>query len=116
MPAPERMHFIDAAGKADPEILSLAKGPVRQPKAREVLIRVAAAGVNRPDILQRSGSYPPPPGASPVLGLEVSGTIAACGTGAERWQEGHEVCALVPGGGYAEYCVAPEAHCLNIPR
>src|SRR3954452_19338014 len=108
MPAPERMHFIDAAGKGDPEILRLGEGPVPQPKAGEVLIRVAAAGVNRPDVLQRTGSYPPPPGASPVLGLEVSGTIAASGAGVERWKAGDRVCALVPGGGYAEYCVAPE--------
>src|SRR3954454_6843236 len=116
MTLPERMRFIDMTGTGSPEVLTLAEGPVPQPGAGEVLIRVTAAGVNRPDLLQRSGSYPPPPGASPVLGLEVSGTIASCGSGVERWQEGHEVCALVPGGGYAEYCVAPEAHCLNIPR
>src|SRR3954454_2248058 len=116
MPAPERMHFIDAAGKADPEILSLAKGPVRQPKAREVLIRVAAAGVNRPDVLQRTGSYPPPPGASPVLGLEVAGTVAALGPEVTEWHMGDAVCALVPGGGYAEYCVAPAPQCLPVPQ
>jgi putative PIG3 family NAD(P)H quinone oxidoreductase len=86
------------------------------PGAGEVLIRVAAAGVNRPDVLQRSGHYPPPPGASPVLGLEVSGTITARGAGAALWRDGAEVCALVPGGGYAEYCVAPESHCLPVPR
>jgi putative PIG3 family NAD(P)H quinone oxidoreductase len=110
------MRFIDMTGTGGPEVLTVAEGPVPQPGDGEVLIRVEAAGVNRPDVLQRSGSYPPPPGASPVLGLEVSGTIAACGAGATRWNEGNEICALVPGGGYAEYCVAPEAHCLPIPR
>ena len=86
------------------------------PAAGEVLIRVAAAGVNRPDILQRTGNYPPPPGASPILGLEVSGTIAALGPGVTEWREGDPVCALVAGGGYAEYCVAPAPQCLPVPR
>jgi putative PIG3 family NAD(P)H quinone oxidoreductase len=116
MMVPDRMRFIDMTGTGGPEVMRLVEGPVPQPGNGEVLIRVAAAGVNRPDILQRSGSYPPPPGASPVLGLEVSGTVAACGAGAARWKEGDEICALVPGGGYAEYCVAPEAHCLPVPR
>jgi putative PIG3 family NAD(P)H quinone oxidoreductase len=116
MPVPERMRFIDMTGPGGPEVMRLAEGPVPRPGDGEVLIRVAAAGVNRPDVLQRSGSYPPPPGASPVLGLEVSGTIAARGAGAERWTEGEEVCALVPGGGYAEYCVTPASHCLPVPR
>src|SRR3954468_13207276 len=116
MPVPERMRFIDMTGTGGPEVLALAEGKVPVPSAGEVLIRVAAAGVNRPDVLQRMGSYPPPPGASPVLGLEVSGTIAALGEGAEGWHEGDQVCALVPGGGYAEYCLAPAAHCLPVPR
>src|SRR3954470_16348331 len=116
MPVPDRMRFIDMTGTGGPEVMRLVEGPVPQPGDGEGLIRVAAAGVNRPDILQRSGSYPPPPGASPVLGLEVSGTVAARGAGAERWKEGDEICALVPGGGYAEYCVAPGAHCLPVPR
>ena len=81
-----------------------------------MLIKVAAAGVNRPDVLQRSGSYPPPPGASPILGLEVAGEIVALGAGGDRWQVGDQVCALVPGGGYAEYCIAPAAQCLPVPR
>jgi putative PIG3 family NAD(P)H quinone oxidoreductase len=81
-----------------------------------VLIRVAAAGVNRPDVLQRMGSYPPPPGASPVLGLEVSGKIATVGRDVSEWRESDEVCALVPGGGYAEYCVTPAPHCLPVPQ
>jgi putative PIG3 family NAD(P)H quinone oxidoreductase len=116
MPVPDRMRFIDMTGPGGPEVLTLAEGKVPQPGSGEVLIRVAAAGVNRPDVLQRSGSYPPPPGASPVLGLEVAGTIAACGAGVDRWRAGDEICALVPGGGYAEYCIAPAAHCLSVPR
>jgi putative PIG3 family NAD(P)H quinone oxidoreductase len=110
------MRFIDMAGPGGPEVLWLADGPVPRPGPREVLIRVAAAGVNRPDLLQRAGSYPPPPGASPVLGLEVAGTIAALGGEVADWREGDSVCALVPGGGYAEYCLAPAPHCLPVPR
>ena len=110
------MRFIDVAGPGGPEVLRLATGPVPRPAQQEVLIRVAAAGVNRGDVLQRRGSYPPPPGASPVLGLEVSGTIAALGPDAGKWHEGDQVCALVPGGGYAEYSIAPAAHCLPVPK
>ena len=77
---------------------------------------MAYAGVNRPDVLQRSGSYPPPPGASPHLGLEVSGTVIATGPQASRWRVGDQVCALTPGGGYAQYCLADERHCLPVPR
>jgi putative PIG3 family NAD(P)H quinone oxidoreductase len=98
-----------------PEVLQPVDVPVPTPGAREVLIRVAAAGVNRPDLMQREGKYPPPPGASEIPGLEVSGTIAACGPGTERWREGDRVCALVSGGGYAEYCVAPDVQCLPVP-
>ena len=115
-PLPQSMRFIDMAGPGGPEVLRLADGPVPRPGPREVLIRVAAAGVNRPDLLQRAGSYPPPPGASPVLGLEVAGTIAALGGEVADWREGDSVCALVPGGGYAEYCLAPAPHCLPVPR
>jgi NADPH2:quinone reductase len=115
-PLPGSMHFIDMAGHGGPEVLKLATGPLPQPGPQEVLIRVAAAGVNRPDVLQRMGSYPPPPGASPVLGLEVSGTIAALGAELTDWHEGDEVCALVAGGGYAEYCVAPAPQCLQVPK
>jgi NADPH:quinone reductase len=110
------MRFIDMTGPGGPEVLKLAAGPVPQPGPQKVLIRVAAAGVNRPDVLQRMGSYPPPPGASPVLGLEVSGTIAAVGPEVTEWREGDEVCALTPGGGYAEYCLAPAVHCLRVPK
>jgi NADPH:quinone reductase len=83
--------------------------------ANDVLIRVAYAGVNRPDVLQRTGSYAPPPGASPIMGLEVSGHVVAVGTDVTSWKIGDAVCALTPGGGYAEYCAAPAAHCLPIP-
>jgi NADPH:quinone reductase len=115
-PSPEQMRYIDMAAPGGPEVLQLATGPVPRPATGEVLIRVAAAGVNRPDILQRTGSYPPPPGASPIPGLEVSGTIAALGPGVvTEWREGDEVCALVAGGGYAEYCVAPAPQCLPVP-
>src|SRR5947209_13497122 len=115
-PLPASMRFIDMTGPGGPEVLKLAAGPVPQPGPQEVLIRVAAAGVNRPDVLQRMGSYPPPPGASPVLGLEVSGTIAAVGPKVREWREGDAVCALTPGGGYAGYCLAPAPHCLPVPR
>ena len=101
------MIAISIAKPGGPEVLQPIEMPAPRPGPREVLIRVAAAGVNRPDLMQREGKYPPPPGASDIPGLEVSGTIAACGPGVERWREGDEVCALVSGGGYAEYCVAP---------
>jgi len=110
------MRFIDMTGYGGPEVLTLAEGPVPSPGTGEVLIRVAAAGMNRGDIMQRTGNYPPPPGASPVLGLEVSGTIAAVGENVGDWREGQEVCALIAGGGYAEYCAAPALQCLPVPR
>jgi NADPH:quinone reductase len=94
--------------------------PVERPKpaiaSNEVLIAVAAAGVNRPDVMQRMGLYPPPPGASDIPGLEIAGTIAEVGPDVERWREGDEVCALVSGGGYAEYCAAPAPQVLPAPR
>src|SRR4051812_24637380 len=100
------MNFIHIAQPGPADVLQLAEMPTPAPGPGEVLIRVAAAGVNRPDIAQREGKYPPPPGASPILGLEVAGTIAAAAPDS-GWREGDAVCALVPGGGYAEYCVAP---------
>jgi putative PIG3 family NAD(P)H quinone oxidoreductase len=96
-------------------VLIPAQRPVPQPKADEVLIKVAVAGVNRPDCLQRAGSYDPPPGASDLPGLEVSGTVVAKGAAADRWQLGDKVCALANGGGYAEYCTAPQTQCLPVP-
>ncbi len=109
------MIAISIAKPGGPDVLQPIEMPVPRPGPREVLIRVAAAGVNRPDLMQREGKYPPPPGASDIPGLEVSGTITACGADAQRWREGDQVCALVSGGGYAEYCVAPDVQCLPIP-
>lgn len=98
-----------------PEVLTPARSPVPVPAAGEVLIRVAAAGVNRPDVFQRKGGYAPPPGASDLPGLEVAGTVVATGGDVARWREGDEVCALLAGGGYAEFAVAPEGQCLPRP-
>jgi NADPH2:quinone reductase len=109
------MIAISIAKPGTAEVLQPIEMSVPPLGPREVLIRVAAAGVNRPDLMQREGKYPPPRGASDIPGLEVSGTIASCGPGVERWREGDAVCALVSGGGYAEYCVAPDVQCLPIP-
>lgn len=115
MSVPDTMTYVHANGAGDPGVLGLATGPVPQPEPHEVLIRVHAAGVNRPDVAQRQGSYPPPPGASPILGLEVAGEVVATGPQATRWSVGDRVCALTNGGGYAEYCTAPETQCLPWP-
>lgn len=109
------MRFIAHGAGGPPEVLRLASCERPVPGAGELLIDVAFAGVNRPDCAQRIGRYPPPPGASPIIGLEVSGRVAALGAGVERWRVGDAVCALTPGGGYAEQCVAPAAHCLPVP-
>jgi putative PIG3 family NAD(P)H quinone oxidoreductase len=113
---PETMIAIDPAEPGGPEVLQPVERPVPRPGDGEVLIRVAAAGVNRPDVMQRRGLYPPPPGAPSIPGLEVAGTIVSTGPGAEASLAGSEVCALVSGGGYAEYCVAPAALCLPVPQ
>jgi putative NAD(P)H quinone oxidoreductase, PIG3 family len=105
---------FDAPG--GPEVLQPSAVPVPKPGEGEVLVKVAYAGVNRPDVVQRMGNYPPPPGASPIPGLEISGTVAALGTGVADWGIGQPVCALVSGGGYAEYCIAKAAHCLPVPE
>ena len=115
MPVPQTMTFVQASGAGEPDVLSLATGPVPAPKPDEVLIHVHAAGVNRPDVAQRQGSYPPPPGASPILGLEVAGEIVAKGSEVTQWSVGDHVCALTNGGGYAEYCTAPAPQCLPWP-
>jgi putative PIG3 family NAD(P)H quinone oxidoreductase len=112
---PETMTAIEIKAPGGPEVLVPAVRPVPQPKPGEVLIRVAAAGVNRPDMLQRQGGYAPPPGASDIPGLEVAGTVVALGPGVTRWRQGDQVCALVAGGGYAEFCSAPEPQCLPVP-
>jgi NADPH:quinone reductase len=109
------MRAIVVRAPGGPEQMVVEEVPVPEPDAGEVLIKVAAAGVNRADLLQRAGKYPPPAGASPILGLEVAGTIASVGSGVSHWRVGDAVCALVTGGGYAEYCVAPAPQCLPVP-
>jgi len=113
---PTVMAAIDPETPGGPEVLRLVERPVPQPGAGEVLIRVAAAGVNRPDVLQRKGGYPPPPGAPSIPGLEIAGTVVALGEGVEDTLLGQPVCALLAGGGYAEYAVAPAGQCLPIPE
>jgi NADPH2:quinone reductase len=109
------MKYIAHGAGGDADCMTLAEGPAPTPGPGQILIEVACAGVNRPDVLQRSGKYPPPPDASPVLGLEVAGRVAALGDGVTEWKVGDGVTALTPGGGYAEYCVAAASHALPIP-
>jgi putative PIG3 family NAD(P)H quinone oxidoreductase len=113
---PEWMTAIDPEGKGGPEILVPVRRPVPVPGPEQVLIRVGAAGVNRPDVAQRNGAYPPPPGAPSILGLEVAGEVVALGEGALPEMLGQIVCALVAGGGYAEYVVADAGLCLPVPN
>ena len=115
MNLPASMIAIEISAPGPADVLRAVERPVPQPAPPEVLVRVEAAGVNRPDILQRLGKYPPPPGASDIPGLEIAGTIVAAGNQVGRWRPGDRVCALVAGGGYAEYCVAPEPQCLPLP-
>jgi NADPH2:quinone reductase len=110
------MIAIEIARPGEPEVLTPVARPMPEPATGEVLIRVAAAGVNRPDVMQRRGVYPPPPGASDIPGLEVAGTIEHVGPGVSEWRGGDRVCALVTGGGYAEYCIAPAPQCLPVPE
>jgi putative PIG3 family NAD(P)H quinone oxidoreductase len=114
---PSRMMAIEIARPGGPEVLRLARRPVPELAPGEVLVRVSAAGVNRPDVMQREGKYPPPPGASEIPGLEIAGTVAALGASNAglRWNVGDAVCALVSGGGYAEYAAVPAVQCLPIP-
>jgi putative PIG3 family NAD(P)H quinone oxidoreductase len=109
------MAAVEIAEPGPPDVLRSVRRPTPAPGAGEVLIRVEAAGVNRPDVMQRLGKYPPPPGASDIPGLEVAGTIAAVGPDTARWRLGDRVCALVAGGGYAQYCTAPGPQCLPLP-
>ncbi|MCY4636690.1 MAG: NAD(P)H-quinone oxidoreductase [Acidobacteria bacterium] len=115
MAIPGTMRVVEITEPGPPEALQVRTRPVPVPGTGEVSIRVAAAGVNRADTMQRKGNYPPPPGASDVLGLEVSGTVAAVGQGVSDLTVGEQVCALLTGGGYAEYCLAPAPQCLPIP-
>lgn len=110
------MLAIDIRHPGGPEVLVPASRPIPQPASGQILIKVEAAGVNRPDILQRRGLYPPPPGVSEIPGLEVAGTVAALGDGSARFDVGSKVCALVAGGGYAEYCVVHESNALPAPH
>lgn len=112
---PEEMTAIEISQPGPPDVLRATTRPVPQPAPGEVLVRVEAAGVNRPDVLQRLGQYPPPAGTSDIPGLEIAGLIVAIHPGVIRWRVGDRVCALVAGGGYAEYCVAPAVQCLPIP-
>jgi len=112
---PAQMRAIEISQPGGPEVLRPAQRPTPQARPGEVVIRVHTAGVNRPDCFQRAGSYAPPPGASELPGLEVSGTVAAVGEGVTQWRIGDAVCALTPGGGYAQYCATPAVHCLPVP-
>ncbi len=116
MSLPEIMKYVDHGKGGPASCLQVRQGPLPELKTGEVLVEVAYAGMNRPDIMQRAGSYPPPPGASPVLGLEVAGKVVARAGDVTRWNIGDSVCALTPGGGYAEYCAAPASNCLPIPN
>ena len=116
MSLPSTMRAVQITEHGKPEVLRVGERAVPQPKQGEVLVRVAAAGVNRPDLLQRMGHYPVPPGASDIPGLEIAGTVAAVGEGVSTWNVGDALCALVQGGGYAEYCTAPAPQCLPIPK
>jgi putative PIG3 family NAD(P)H quinone oxidoreductase len=110
------MRAVVISTPGSPGVLKVEERPVPRCGSGEVLIKVDAAGVNRPDLLQRQGRYPPPPGASDLPGLEVAGTIEQAGSGVVRWKAGDRVCALLAGGGYAEYCIAPEPQCLPLPH
>lgn len=110
------MLYIDHGKGGPADVLKPAEGPMPELQAGEVVVEVHYAGVNRPDVLQRSGSYPPPLGASPILGLEVAGRICAVAPDVTQWKIGDFVCALTPGGGYAEYCAVPAPHCLPVPK
>jgi putative PIG3 family NAD(P)H quinone oxidoreductase len=115
MMIPNMMRAIAVTEPGGPEVMVVGEQPVPRLSGGELLVKVAAAGVNRADCMQRRGDYPPPPGASEILGLEVSGTVAALGEGVSGWQVGDPVCALLAGGGYAEYCAVPAPQCLPVP-
>jgi NADPH2:quinone reductase len=110
------MRAVEISRPGGPEVLKVADLPKPAPKANEILVKVAAAGVNRPDLLQRAGHYPVPPDASPLPGLEIAGEVAELGAAVKMWQRGDKVCALANGGGYAEYCAVPETQVLPVPK
>jgi NADPH:quinone reductase len=113
---PETMCAVEIKAPGGPEVLVPVLRPLPKPGKGEILVKVVAAGVNRPDVLQRQGGYPPPKGASDIPGLEIAGCVVAVGEGASRFEQGDEVCALVAGGGYAEYCTVPEPQALPAPQ
>ena len=113
---PQSMTVVTHGDGGPPEVLTASTAPLPQPKPDEVLIRVLATGVNRPDVAQRKGEYPPPPGASPLIGLETAGEVVAAGAEVTDWKPGDRVCALTNGGAYAEYCTAPASQCLPWPK
>jgi NADPH2:quinone reductase len=113
---PHAMRAIEIEKPGGPEVLRPAERPKPEPKPHEILVKVAAAGVNRPDVLQRQGLYAPPPDASELPGLEIAGEVAACGAAVKAWKVGDKICALTHGGGYAEYCVTPEVQALPVPK
>jgi len=110
------MRYVDLPSAGGPEAMQMATGPVPQPRPGEIVVQVEAAGVNRPDVAQRAGKYPPPKGASPILGLEVAGTIVALGEGVREFTIGDKVCGLANGGGYAQYCALPAGQALPFPE
>jgi putative PIG3 family NAD(P)H quinone oxidoreductase len=116
MPLPTEMRYIDLPTHGAPEVMKLATGPLPQPRPGEILVKVEAAGVNRPDVAQRQGTYPPPKDASPILGLEIAGAVVALGEGVIDYRIGDKVCGLANGGGYAEYCVVPSGQALPWPK
>src|SRR2546429_8976563 len=110
------MRAVEISQPGGPDVLRLAEVANPAPQANEIVVKVAAAGVNRPDVLQRMGHYPVPPDASPLPGLEIAGEVADAGSAVKLWKRGDKVCALVNGGGYAEYCTAPETQALPVPK
>jgi NADPH:quinone reductase len=115
MTLPDRMTVIAIRAPGGPDVLTAEPRAMPKPGTGEILVKVAAAGVNRPDVMQRMGLYPPPPGATDIPGLEIAGVVVACGAGVRRWKETDQVMALVVGGGYAEFCIAHESHALPVP-
>ncbi|OOO27113.1 NAD(P)H-quinone oxidoreductase [Agrobacterium salinitolerans] len=113
---PETMRFIDLPSHGGPEVMQSSKAPLPKPAKGEILVKVEAAGVNRPDVAQRQGIYPPPKGASPILGLEIAGEVVALGDGVDEFKPGDKVCALANGGGYAEFCAVPAGQALPFPK
>ena len=116
IPLPDQITVINIREPGGPDVLVPENRPMPVPGLGEILIKIEAAGINRPDVMQRTGNYPPPPGASEIPGLEVAGTVAALGYDVTGWSVGDQVCALLPGGGYAQYCVAPAPQCLPLPK